>query len=276
MDPGSGGLPRVRVGERPTVLVRYEGSFFGLRAAVEPIVAQDRPEALLVYLPGVSRDRQGSVLMELEKGGTCYEPQLKRLALNVLRKHFTDGQIDEMLRPATSPTTTSWPSCTKVTKAVGLRAAHPLCRCRQRGAAHPLARRPQQDAAIVDKDATAELYKLIASRLGLAVPDGTPVTEARDKTLRYVLVNEFRAGSGLRAAGIDQHGATPPTKEHVERIRDVAARLRRDFAERYVELADRVATDLGSARTRRSMRHTSARSTHSALRNSACSATPAP
>src|SRR5438093_1466038 len=65
--PGSGGLPQVRVGERPTVLVRYEGSFFGLRAAVEPIVAQDRPEALLVYLPGITRDRQGSVLMELEK-----------------------------------------------------------------------------------------------------------------------------------------------------------------------------------------------------------------
>ncbi len=38
--------------------------------------------------------------MELEKSGTPYEPQLKRLALNVLRKRFTDGQIDEMLRPA--------------------------------------------------------------------------------------------------------------------------------------------------------------------------------
>src|SRR6266699_859954 len=63
VDPGSGGLPLVRVRERPTVLVRYEGSFFGLRAAVEPIVAQDRLEALIIYLPGVSRDRQGSVLM---------------------------------------------------------------------------------------------------------------------------------------------------------------------------------------------------------------------
>ena len=38
--------------------------------------------------------------MELEKGGTCYEPQLKRLALNVLRKRFTDGQIDA---PTVSP-----------------------------------------------------------------------------------------------------------------------------------------------------------------------------
>ena len=66
----------------------------------EPIADLDKPEPLIVYLPGIDRDRQTSVLMELEKSGTAYEPQLKRLALNVLRKCFTDGQIDEMLRPA--------------------------------------------------------------------------------------------------------------------------------------------------------------------------------
>jgi hypothetical protein len=93
-------LPRVPIGSRTAFLARYEGSFFGLRAAVEPIVAADKPDPLILYLPGVIRDRTGSVLMELEKAGTCYEPQLKRLALNVLRQRYTDGQIDEMLRPA--------------------------------------------------------------------------------------------------------------------------------------------------------------------------------
>jgi hypothetical protein len=100
VDTDSAGLGRVSIGERMAFVARYQGSFFGLRAAVESIADQDTPEALIVYLPGVARDRQGSVLMELEKGGTCYEPQLKRLALNVLRKQFTDGQIDDMLRPA--------------------------------------------------------------------------------------------------------------------------------------------------------------------------------
>jgi hypothetical protein len=243
--PGSDGLPRVRVGEQTTVLVRYEGSFFGLRATVEPIVAEDQPEALLIYLPGVSRDRQGSVLMELEKGGTCYEPQLKRLALNVLRTHFTDGQIDEMLRPAS----VTYDDIVAFLHQGGEGQAASVLRTLFAGAAsEALLTRwladPQQDAAIVDKDATAELYKLIESRLGLAVPGGTSITEARDKTVRYVLVSEFRADLGGALPASVSLVPTPPTKEHVERIRDVATRLRRDFAERYVELADRVTTDL--------------------------------
>ena len=93
-------LPRVTLCGCKPFLARFDGTFFGLRNAVEPIVAADKPEPLILYLPGIARDRAGSVLMELELGGTCYEPQLKRLALNVLRQRFTDGQIDEMLRPA--------------------------------------------------------------------------------------------------------------------------------------------------------------------------------
>src|SRR6266508_286361 len=85
---GYDNLPRVFIGERLTFVARYAGSFFGLRAAVEPIAALEKPEALIIYLPGVARDRQASVLMEMETGGTCYEPQLKRLALNVLTQEI--------------------------------------------------------------------------------------------------------------------------------------------------------------------------------------------
>ena len=99
-DTGYDGVPRMFVKEHLTSVARYEGSFFALRNAVEPIANLDKPEPLIVYLPGIDRDRKTSVLMELEKSGTAYEPQLKRLALNVLRRRFTDGQIDEMLRPA--------------------------------------------------------------------------------------------------------------------------------------------------------------------------------
>ena len=40
-------LLRVTIGARATFLARHEGSFFGLRAAVEPIVAADKPEPVL-------------------------------------------------------------------------------------------------------------------------------------------------------------------------------------------------------------------------------------
>ena len=61
-------------------LTEYDGSMFELRTVVEPFVCGDAPaECMIVYLPGCERDRHGSVLMELEKAGDCYEPQLKRL-----------------------------------------------------------------------------------------------------------------------------------------------------------------------------------------------------
>ena len=103
---GSGAVP-VTVGGIVTRLAEYDGSMFELRAVVEPYVSGDVPESVVIYLPGCERDHHGSVLMELEKAGECYEPQLKRLARNVLRQRYTDGVIDEMLAPERSPTRTS-------------------------------------------------------------------------------------------------------------------------------------------------------------------------
>src|SRR3984893_7496809 len=80
-------------------LAEYDGSMFELRAVVEPYVSGDVPECVVIYLPGCERDRRASVLMELEKAGACYEPQVKRLARNVLRQRYTDGVIDDMLAP---------------------------------------------------------------------------------------------------------------------------------------------------------------------------------
>ena len=90
----------VTIGGMAARLAEYDGSMFELRAVVEPFVCGDAPaECVVLYLPGCERDRHGSVLMELEKAGECYEPQLKRLARNVLRQRYTDGVIDEMLAP---------------------------------------------------------------------------------------------------------------------------------------------------------------------------------
>ena len=89
----------ISVGGVSASLAEYDGSMFELRAVVEPFVCGDAPTAVVVYLPGCERDRRGSVLMELEKAGRRAEPQLKRLARNVLRQRYTDGVIDEMLPP---------------------------------------------------------------------------------------------------------------------------------------------------------------------------------
>ena len=98
-DPENG-IYRVTIGDLTVSLARFEGSFFGIKAAVEPLVDKDHPDPLLLYIPGASRDRKGSVLMELEKGGECFEWQLKRLArFCLLEKGDSDGIIDNLLAP---------------------------------------------------------------------------------------------------------------------------------------------------------------------------------
>lgn len=244
----SDSLPRVTLCGCKPFLSRFEGSVFGLRNAVEPIVAADKPEPLILYLPGVARDRAGSVLMELELGGTCYEPQLKRLALNVLRQRFTDGQIDEMLRPksVTYDDIVSFleqGSAGKVASVLhtlfgGVQGEQLIV---------TWLASTEKDATIAEKAAVPELVKLLSTRVGLKLPDDTSLDDARDKTGRYVLVNEFR--DDLSCGPPQSIGMVPKaeTKEKIERVRDVARGLRTRHPDAYIALADQVEQDLGLA-----------------------------
>ena len=253
---GYDGLPRMFVKERLTFVARHEGSFFALRNAVEPIADLDKPEPLIIYLPGIDRDRQTSVLMELEKSGTAYEPQLKRLALNVLRKRFTDGQIDEMLRP----TSVGYDDIVSFLHQGEEGKPASVLRTIFDGAqSEALITRwladEDKDATIVEKDAAVELLKLAKARLGLSVPENTTVTEMRDKLLRYVLVNEFRSDLECEPPQSVAMVPDPPSKEYVERIRDVAESLRHGHADSYVALANKVEVDLGLAEAKIEVGH---------------------
>jgi hypothetical protein len=90
-------VEKLQLGSIDIEFCAYAGSFFELRAVVEPLISVDRPRALLIYVPGTEPDKLFRLLMELEKAGTSYEPQLKRLARDLFRQRFTDGVIDEML-----------------------------------------------------------------------------------------------------------------------------------------------------------------------------------
>ncbi|HSZ04633.1 MAG TPA: PglZ domain-containing protein [Solirubrobacteraceae bacterium] len=242
---GPDGLVKVAIGERETLLARYTGAFFGLRAAVEPVVAKDGPDFLIVYLPGVERDRDASVLMEIEKGGTCYAPQLKRLARTVLRQFQTDGAIDEMLAPAglTYDDIVHYLEESadgqqgSVLRAIFAGAA-------SEGLLMQWLASDEHDADIGGKGAADELYRLLESRLGLSLPSGTPVGDARVKAARYVLVNEFRGDLEGEAPTSLSMVPRCSSTDHEGRIRDVCSSLRRQHADQYAALADRVEQDL--------------------------------
>jgi hypothetical protein len=227
-------------------LIEYTGSYFEIRAKAEPFVFQDWPDPLLIYIPGMVPDPRGSVLMELELAGERYEPGLKRLAKNVLRKKYTDGVIDDILAPervgyddlalaSADSTSTEPPSL--------LKTIFRDSRDNEAILATWLAD-ADRDAEIESKQAGPELKKLVKHRLGLELSPETPLIKLRASILRYVLGGEFRSDLTTPSPpGLDGI-PTPKKKEDETALRALAQRLRLEHASAYAELADQVEREL--------------------------------
>ena len=236
----------VALGGEKAHLAEYAGSMFELRASVEALVGGDSPDPVILYLPGCVHDLVGSVLMELEKAGTAWKPQLKQLARNVLLQKYTLAVVDEML-----------PADRKVTYEDLARAAS------DEGPGGPSILRtlfhkasdaegvlaawiadPSRDEAIAEKDAVAELVKLVKARLALELPDAG-LSKLRAVTLRYVLAGEFRSDLSCPPPGSLDGIVAPPSKDFLAAVRELARRLRATFADAYAGLADGVEEELG-------------------------------
>jgi len=237
----------VTVGGLPVRLTEYDGSMFELRAVTEPLISGDTPsESVIIYLPGCERDRHGSVLMELEKAGECYEPQLKRLARNVLRQRYTDGVIDEMMAPervsyddlARAASDTSSTEAPSVLRSVFHNTGHD-------GMIATWLASDERDAEMEAKEAIRELVKLVRSKLGLELPDDAPLAKLRSITLRYVLAGEFRSDLRCPAPPALEAVPTPKTKDEESATSELARNLRAKFADQYPTMADRVEAELG-------------------------------
>lgn len=230
-----------------TSLVEYAGSFFEVRAAVEDLVRVDLPEPLLIYVPGIERDRKGSLLMELELAGECYEPQLRKLARIVLRQRYTDGIIDEVLK---SPQVGYDDLARLAAQEPGgeqaslLRGIFQHERDSEALLSSWLAD-DRHDAEIEAKQATGELLKLLRSRLGLDLPADIPFGRIRASVLRCVLGGEFRADLRCEPPANVQAIPEPQSKDQLSFARDVARKLRSVHAEVYARLADQVEAELG-------------------------------
>ena len=241
------GLSKITINGTEALLASFHGSFFGLRHPLEPHIAADQPGPLIVYLPGVARDKEGSVLMELEKGGVCLDWNFRRQARSCLRAKFTDGMIDEMLSSdkITYQDIIDYYQQSAGEKPSVLRTVYKDRKDNAALLASFLAD-PRYDTEVLEKGADQELFLLMASRTGFIVSPGTALDGARQSALRFVLVNEFR------------HDLTCPPPacvalipevagEHLELVRHIAETMRDHHAEAYVAIADRVAEELGLA-----------------------------
>lgn len=234
------------IGEGRARLVEYSGSFLELRANVEPAVCQDVPEPMLIYVGGCERDRRGSILMELETAGICYEPQLRQLARHVLRKRLTDGTIDDLLKPESV-------GYAEIARAAADTGAEPPSVLKM--IFHGIAGNDAllaawlasetNDAEIEAKGATAELVKLVRARLGLELPSDGALAKLRAITARYILANDFRLDLRCPAPPSVVAIPAPRSKGDEEAVRGMARLLRAAHADAYVAMADKVETSLG-------------------------------
>ncbi|MGV8073350.1 MAG: PglZ domain-containing protein [Syntrophobacteraceae bacterium] len=246
-----GTIPHVAIDNMSVRLARFQGSFFGLRAAVEPFTAVDHPDPLLLYVSGAIRDRNGSILMELEKSGETWEPALKRLSRNVLSQKYTEGFIDGML----APEGLTYLDIVALLEQTGSDEPPSLLKLIFGSASDGIAllaawlADESKDEVIKGKEAIDELYALVSSRLGLKITADTPPAKAREKAARYVLVNEFRSNlSGEPPSSVSMIPACP-SKDHQERVHKLADRLRKEQPDAYTALADTVETELALAQT---------------------------
>lgn len=241
-------LATVNVSGRMARLAEYAGSLFELRSLVEPLFSEDDPESVLVYIPGVAHDTKGSVLMELEKAGRTWKPELKQLAKNVLLQKYTLGVVDEML-----------PYDRKVTyedlarAAAGRSGSEPPSILKSifhdahgnDGLLTTWLASDARDEEIASKEAAPELVKLVKARLGLELDAAAPLAKLRAITLRYVLAGEFRLDLACDPPAALDGVPKPPSKAEESAVRDLAHRLRAQHADAYAELADRVQAELG-------------------------------
>jgi PglZ domain len=235
-------LLQVIIGGVATALATHDGSLYSLRSRVEPLVGVDEPHAVVLYLPGVSRDQHGSVLMELELAGGRWEPQLRHLARNALRQLYTDGVIDELL-DRERVTYEDLVAASAAENAAPPSVLKPLLHgaTSETQLASWLAN-VDLDAAIVAKEASTELAKLVTARLGFELPDGD-LPKWRAITARFVLATEFRSDLlGNPPPQLDYLGAV---SSDVERNAGSIARILRDtYPNRYPDLADRAEREL--------------------------------
>ena len=231
-------------------LARYAGSFFALRRDLEPLVSAPRPQPILIYVNGVQRDKKSSVLMELERAGTCYEPSLKRQARNVMRKFFSDGVIDEMLA---AETLTYADIVALLESGGGDDQPGSMLKIIFDGAGDNVAlvatwlADPEFDKAIEEKSARQELAKLVESRTSFTFDEEWSLTACREKLAKFLLVNEFRDDLLCDPPIAVSMVPKPPLKEQREFGKAVLDQLRDRNGKAFESSADLIQDELGLA-----------------------------
>jgi hypothetical protein len=254
----SGSPDRVRIGRLDVALLRPDGPLVGMKLAAERFVAGADPAPTLIYLEGVVRNREHSLLMELEEAGTRWEPKLRSEAQRVLAQEHSDVQIDRLLAPVGLNYADIAVYCAK--KGTDQYTTSPLksifgVRTSSEALIAVWLSMPDKDSAIISKQAVSELTGLLATRIGLDLDATLPLPKLRHATARFVLLGEFRADYQGTLPGHLEQLPGPRTADHRQHVREIAETMRRRdlsntldstarLGDHYASLADTVQAEL--------------------------------
>jgi hypothetical protein len=242
----------VKVGDVSAHFVQFTGSWFGVRAAVEPFVSGDTAPipGVVIYVPAPAPDETQDVLMELARAGRRLTWIFEKEARDCLRARFTDGVIDDVLHDGRA-------GFEDVVAFLAQRGGGKASRLKVvfKGEADAtiLVRwlaSDAFDAAITEKGALGELARLVQSRVGLELDEGLELPGARARLARFVLLNEFRHDLRGEPPGSIASLPAPATEAHVANTLDLAQRFRVECPEAYVIRARQVEQEFHLAKAK--------------------------
>lgn len=240
----------VTVNGEQAKLVVFAGSYYEVAHACEPLAGGERPEPLVVYLPGERHLEKLSPLRELECLGGDREPfqmELGRFAREVFRDAgLSDSKIDELLER--EGISFEYLDAIILEGEGGVSPLAPVF-----GSSREVDVIP---AFLADTNLRAEAAKrgllqdiadLTLRSLGLplkAMGETEPMTA---ELQRLLLIAEMRSDLlGNELVALSQI-PKPQTAAHVELVRKVCERLRASYPDAYETMADRVEKELGLA-----------------------------
>jgi len=241
--------------------VAFDGSYFKVRQAVEPLLAGTERPRLLVYVKA-DRDTQSPPLIELEAAGTVCEPgaptgrntKLEVIARATLKAEgWPAARIEEEIANIAS----GYHGIEDVERIIEhgpIAGTGSLALVYGATAGTEIALKfltnPAPDDSLVSKNALPELTALVETTFGLCLPEGQEPKQVRTALTRHVLLTDFVAGlpKGTEVAALSAV-QLPARKVHVEACAGLVSmwRHRSDLCESYARAADEVEREYGLA-----------------------------
>ncbi len=239
-----------------TMVVRYNGSFFQLRREIDHLMNDQQPPRLVVYVP-TERAQTHHALVELEAAGIIMQPGQQppnrntRLAIvgrNALRpivggetaaeveKQIESGKLS--LADLNSLASKGKEISTGVLTLI-FGNANP------QDVALTFLSADKYDAELEKKEAQQELLGLLQNAYDIELPAKAPLSEARDRFARHVLLTDLVAGLGDSVPTSFTSVKVATVLSGIDLCVTLARnwRLRRDVRDSYVAAACKIEND---------------------------------